>query len=101
MNSIPIFLDRPPKILIITRFLMKPLPHIVWDLKTIETVLIPERLAKGGRDPGFGAHEGGDVGAGEALQGGDDLDGGGAGADYCYAFVSPVVAMEVSRYSNH
>jgi hypothetical protein len=55
-------------------------------------------LAEGGRDPSFATREDGGVSSRDALQARDDLDTGGAGADYCYAFGGEVVASTSRQY---
>lgn len=58
----------------------------------IESQLDHALVAKGGRDPGWRAHEAGQLGTLDLLQARDDLDGAGAVADDADPLVAEVVA---------
>ena len=72
--AIRVFFDRKSELVVIFRIICETFSQVFGDGRALESVVIEELLTKWRRYPRFASHKGANLGPGNALKRGYDLD---------------------------
>lgn len=93
VDAVGVGFDREPEVVVVLLVGSEARAEVFGDRGAFEVVAVEERLPEGWGDPGFAADEGADLGAGDALERWDDLDGGRTRTDDSYAFILEIITV--------